>query len=247
MKKENFTLVELLIVIAIITILASMILPALNKAFEAARRISCTNNLSQIGKAITMYADDNDGCIQIRYNVGGSSTNFFPQILGGSACGGTAPYDGGRYLTNWKLYFCPNKMQYNGTPVNAGNTKYQSYAILHPSNPDWGNVTLASFFARIEPGSNWRATMALRKLPSPSRFTLVADSAYVGKDYGFSHFRTDVLMDSGLGGIGLNHTERANMVMGDGHVSMQDKRALRNGFMEIKAAVGGSTEAVNMP
>lgn len=247
MKKENFTLVELLIVIAIIAILASMILPALNKTFEAARRISCTNNLSQIGKAITMYADDNNGCIQTRYNYGGSSTNYFPQVLGGSACGGTAPYDGGGYLTNWKLYFCPNKMQYNGTPVNAGNTKYQSYAILHPSNPDWDNVILASFFVKIEPGNDYRATMALRKLPSPSRFILIADSAYVGKDYGFYSFRNDVLMDSGFGGIGLNHSDRANMVMGDGHVSLQDKNALRNGFMKIKAVVGSATEAVNMP
>ena len=124
MKKQNFTLVELLIVIAVIAILASLLLPALNKTFEAARRISCTNNLSQLGKAFTMYVDDNNGCIQTRYNYGGSSTNFFPQVLGGSACNGTAPYDGGKYLTNWRLYFCTNKMQYNGTPVSAGNTKY---------------------------------------------------------------------------------------------------------------------------
>ena len=76
-SKKIFTLIELLIVVAIIAILAGMLLPALNKARNTAKKISCTNQLRQMGNALHMYTNDYQdyipGCYGIKNDADSAS------------------------------------------------------------------------------------------------------------------------------------------------------------------------------
>lgn len=106
---RGFTLVEMLVVMAIVTILAALLLPVIDRARQAGRRVACLSNLRQMGLAINQYAADCDGRLP-PYLVSTAATPPSGRPASGAWYWNEIIY---AYHKNAALFYCPNGAQSN--------------------------------------------------------------------------------------------------------------------------------------
>ncbi len=214
-KKKYFSLIELLIVVAIIAILAGMLLPALNKARENGRSAFCLSSLKQFGTAINIYADNNNDLLP-HYNSNANNKAWYSAVDGPltAALGDDNPVNnrGGR---------CVAGVSFDST----SKTVQTKHKLTCPSLIWQDEVTYwPNGFA---PSYGYNGILCSPKVGHPARKRFVAPSRTMVFGESSSVLLAQGFTQSGVGNNAVfRHNKRSNVVFMDGHAAQETRETM---------------------